>query len=52
MKQGLRDFYYSPDITGIIDSTRKRWVKHVTRMGVRGMHARFWWGKTEEKEAT
>jgi hypothetical protein len=28
---------------------RKRWAKHVARMGVRGMHTGIWWGKTEEK---
>jgi hypothetical protein len=35
------DLYSSPDIIRMIYSRRMRWVGHVARIGIRGMHIGF-----------
>jgi hypothetical protein len=39
----LHNLYSSPSIIRMTKSRRMRWVKHVARMGRKGMHIRYWW---------
>jgi hypothetical protein len=45
----LHNLYSLPDIIIMIKSTRMRWAGYVARMGRRGMHIEFEWGKPEGK---
>jgi hypothetical protein len=40
----------SLDIIGMIKSRRMRWAGHVSRMGRRRMHRRFWWESQKETD--
>jgi hypothetical protein len=39
----LYNFYSLPNTILITESRRARWAGHTARMGIRGMHAGFWW---------
>ena len=45
----LYDLYCSPNIVRVMKSRRMRWAGHVARMGERGVHTGFWWGKPAGK---
>jgi hypothetical protein len=45
----LHNLYSSPSIIRVIKSRRMRWAGHVTRMGCRGKHIRFWWESHKER---
>jgi hypothetical protein len=40
----------SPSISTIMKSRRKRWARHVARMGRRGMHIGYWWECQKERD--
>jgi hypothetical protein len=44
----LNDLYSSPNIIGVIESSRIRWAGHVARMGEKKVHTGFWWGDPRE----
>jgi hypothetical protein len=46
----LHNLYSSPNIIRMIKSRRKRWRRHVARMGRRGMHTEFWWESQKERD--
>jgi hypothetical protein len=39
----LHNLYSSPSIIRMMKSRRMRWVKHVARIGRKGMYIRYWW---------
>jgi hypothetical protein len=41
--------YSSQSIVRMIKSRNVRCAGHVARMGIRGMHIGYWWGKPEGK---
>jgi hypothetical protein len=47
----FHNLYSSQNVIRMIESRRMRWVRHVTRMGVRRMHRGFG-GKDRRKETT
>jgi hypothetical protein len=34
----------------MIKSRRMKWVGHVARMGITGMHVRYWWEGQKERD--
>jgi hypothetical protein len=46
----LNKCYSSPIIIRIFKSRRMRWTGYVERMGLRGMHERFWWESQKERD--
>jgi hypothetical protein len=46
----LYNLYFSPSIIRIIKSRRMRSAGNVARMGIRGMHIRFWWESQKERQ--
>jgi hypothetical protein len=46
----LRDLYASPNIILLIGQRKVRYLRHVTRMEEKRMHAAFWWGNLKEKQ--
>jgi hypothetical protein len=46
----LHNLYSSSSIIRMIKSRRMRWVRHVARMGRRGMHIVYWWESQKERD--
>jgi hypothetical protein len=49
-REDLHNLYSSPNIIGMIKSSRMRWAGHVARMGTRGMHIEYWWESKKERD--
>jgi hypothetical protein len=46
----LHNLYSSPNIIRMIKSKRRRWARHVTRMGRSGIHTGYWVESQKERD--
>jgi hypothetical protein len=44
------NLYVSPSIISMTKSRRMRFVRHVARMGRRGMHIGYWWESQKKRD--